>query len=261
MTQYLTPRQRQLFIDRLAEENDAPQLSGDQRRAALQQGVDMARADMQGLPDEEGFFSEESFSPEEDVQAENGAMDERLAALGFESAEELADAYERLERRYADLMDDVRRIEAAGRARRNERRLENDPNGRNRVIQAVWASRAEELEDIAQFLPEMSAYIAGHPEYAMETDGLERAYDAVRSHRYRSEERLLDDPEAVKRLSADPRVREAVLSAHLAGIYKSAAALPAFIDDGGNIPVAEPNKGGMDRAKAKLTAMLAGNAR
>ena len=158
-------------------------------------------------------------------------------------------------------MDDVRRIEAAGRARRNERRLENDPNGRNRVIQAVWASRAEDLEDIAQFLPEMSAYIAGHPEYAMETDGLERAYDAVRSHRYRSEERLLDDPEAVKRLSADPRVREAVLSAHLAGIYKSAAALPAFIDDGGSIPVAEPTRGGMDRAKAKLTAMLAGSAR
>ena len=221
----------------------------------------MARADMQGLPDEEGFFPEENALPEENASDENGAMAERLAALGFESAEELADAYERLERRYADLMDDVRRVEAAGRARRNERRLENDPNGRNRVIQAVWASRAEELEDIAQFLPEMSAYITGHPECAMETDGLERAYDAVRSHRYRSEERLLDDPEAVKRLSADPRVREAVLSAHLAGIYKSAAALPAFIDDGGNIPVAEPNKGGMDRAKAKLTAMLAGNAR
>ena len=182
MTQYLTPRQRQLFIDRLAEENDAPQLSGDQRRAALQQGANMARADMQGLPDEEGFFPEKHALPEENASDENGAMAERLAALGFENAGQLADAYERLE----------------------------------------------------------------------------RAYDAVRSHRYRSEERLLDDPEAVKRLSADPRVREAVLSAHLAGIYKSAAALPAFIDDGGNIPVAEPVKGGMDRAKAKLTAMLAG---
>ena len=251
MTQYLTPRQRQLFIDRLAEENDAPQLSGDQREAALQQGADMARADMRDMPDSEDFFLKE------EAQDGSGAMAERLAALGFENADQLADAYERLERRHADLMDDVRRIEAAGRARRNERSLENDPSGRNRVIQAIWASRAEDLEDIAQFLPEMSAYIAGHPEYAMETDGLERAYDAVRSHRYRSEERLLDDPEAVKRLSADPRVREAVLSAHLAGIYKSAAALPAFIDDGGNIPVAEPTKGGMDRAKAKLTALLA----
>ena len=119
MTQYLTPRQRQLFIDRLAEENDAPQLSGDQRRAALQQGANMARADMQGLPDEEGFFPEENALPEENASDENGAMAERLAALGFESAEELADAYERLERRYADLMDDVRRVEAAGRARRN----------------------------------------------------------------------------------------------------------------------------------------------
>ena len=250
MTQYLTPRQRQLFIDRLAEESDAPQLSGDQREAALQQGADMALADMQGAPNDEGFFLDE------EARDENGAMDERLAALGFESAGQLADAYERLARRHADLMEDVRRIEAAGRARRNERRLESDPSGRNRVIQAVWASRSAELEDVAQFLPEMSAYIAAHPECAVETDGLERAYDAVRSHRYRSEERLLDDPEAVKRLSADPRVREAVLTAHLAGIYKSAAALPAFIDDGGNIPVAEPNKGGMDRAKAKLTALL-----
>ena len=251
MNKYLTPRQRKLFINRLAEENDAPQLSGDQREAALQQGADMARADMRDMPDSEDFFLKE------EAQDGSGAMAERLAALGFENADQLADAYERLERRHADLMDDVRRIEAAGRARRNERSLENDPSGRNRVIQAIWASRAEDLEDIAQFLPEMSAYIAGHPEYAMETDGLERAYDAVRSHRYRSEERLLDDPEAVKRLSADPRVREAVLSAHLAGIYKSAAALPAFIDDGGNIPVAEPTKGGMDRAKAKLTALLA----
>ena len=92
MTQYLTPRQRQLFIDRLAEENDAPQLSGDQRRAALQQGADMARADMQGLPDEDGFFPEDGFSPEEDAMDENGAMAERLAALGFESGDQLADA-------------------------------------------------------------------------------------------------------------------------------------------------------------------------
>ena len=244
MTQYLTPDQRQRFIDQLAEENDVPQLDEDERKAALQQGADMARADLN-----------ESSAPAE-ATPEADPIAERLAALGFENIEGMMDAYERLSRRYADLMEDVRRVESTTRARQNERSLENDPDGRSRVIQAVWAARAGELQDIAQFLPEMTAYIMGHPEYAMETDGLERAYDAVRSHRYRSEENLLDDPEAVKRLSADPRVREAVLSAHLAEIYKSAAGLPTFIDDGGSIPAAEPDKGGMEKAKAKLVAML-----
>ena len=249
MTQYLTPEQRQRFIDRLAEEEETPQLTDAQRTNALQQGADMARADMQAAPDETNFFADEE-APEADPLAE------RLAALGFEDAQQLADAYERLSRRYADLLSDVRRAESVGRARRNEEALAPDPDGRNRVIRAAWVSRAAELEDVMQFLPEMSAYITDHPECALETDGLERAYDAVRSHRYRSEERLLDDPETVKRLSADPRVREAVLTAHLAGIYKSAAALPAFIDDGGSIPVSASGKGGMAKAKAKLTALL-----
>ena len=246
MTQYLTPDQRQRFIDQLAEENDVPSLDEDERKAALQQGADMARADMQGADP----------TNETEMPTATDALSERLATLGFENIEGMMDAYERLSRRYADLMEDVRRVESTARARQNERSLENDPDGRSRVIQAVWAARAGELQDIAQFLPEMTAYIMGHPEYAMETDGLERAYDAVRSHRYRSEENLLDDPEVVKRISADPRVREAVLSAHLAEIYKSAAGLPTFIDDGGSIPAAEPDKGGMEKAKAKLVAML-----
>ena len=243
MTQYLTTDQRQKFIDQLAGEDDM-QLDENERKAALLQGADMARADLN-----------ESDAPAE-ATPEADPIAERLSALGFENVEAMIDAYERLARRYADLMEDVRRVEATARARGNERSLESDPDGRSRVIQAVWAARAGELQDIAQFLPEMTAYIMGHPEQALATDGLERAYDAVRSHRYRSEENLLDDPEAVKRFSADPRVREAVLSAHLAEIYKSVEKLPTFIDDGGNIPAAAPDKGGMAKARAKLVAML-----
>ena len=59
-------------------------------------------------------------------------------------------------------------------------------------------------------LPEIAEYILAHPEYSIEEDGLERAYNAVRAAKYRSDEELLGDPESVKRLAADPRVKNAV---------------------------------------------------
>lgn len=256
MTQYLTPRQRQLFLKKLANTDAAEdmRLTPDEQSAALRHGAKMAQADLDSrLNDEDegsAFLQDDMTTPESD------ALAERLNALGFDEPEALIEAYERLSRRYADLLRDMRHAEAMSRARKNARLLEPDPSGRNRLIQNEWIRRADALSDLAQFLPDMAGYIAEHPEYAVETDGLERAYDAVRSHLYRSEEQLLDDPQAVKRLSADPRIRESVLTTHLASLYKSAQDLPAFIDDGGSTPGAAPSKGGMDKAKIKLLAML-----
>ena len=61
----------------------------------------------------------------------------------------------------------------------------------------------------------------------------------------------------VKRLAADPRVKNAVLVAHLAEVYRSGRELPAFIAGGGSIPAAaEKGAGGMQEARAKLEALL-----
>lgn len=256
MIQYLTPRQRQLFMRKLTDSNASQnaQLTADEQTAALRQGAQMAQADAQGTPlseeEEAALFDGEQLNEQTDPMAE------RLSALGFETSDELIDAYERLSRRYADLMQDIRRAEAMNRARKNARLLEPDPSGRNRLIQSEWIRRADELADLTQFLPDIAEYITAHPEYAVESDGLERAYDAVRSRLYRSEEELLGDPNAVKRLSADPRIRESVLTAHLAGIYKNGAELPTFIGDEGSTPGTAPAKSSMDRAKVKLLAML-----
>lgn len=256
MIQYLTPRQRKLFLSKLTDTSpeQSTLLTADEQANALRQGAQMAQSDMQNAPlseeEEAALFDGEV--PEE----ENDPAAERLNALGFQTGDELMDAYEHLSRRYADLMADIRRAEAMNRARKNARLLESDPSGRNRLIQSEWIRRADELADLTQFLPDMAEYITAHPEYAVESDGLERAYDAVRSRLYRSEEELLGDPNAVKRLSADSRIREAVLTSHLAGIYKNGAALPAFIGEEGSTPGSAPAKSGMDKAKFKLLAML-----
>ncbi len=117
-------------------------------------------------------------------------------------------------------------------------------------------ARAGSLRDLEALLPEIAEYILAHPEYSIEEDGLERAYNAVRAAKYRSDEELLGDPESVKRLASDPRVKNAVLVAHLAETYRAGRDLPAFISGGGVPAAADVPADGMRQARAKLEALL-----
>ena len=243
MNQYLTPEQRAQFEQQLAE--DA--LTEQQKQDAFQQGVDMAQADMADAAD-----------------GEPAAVDEDQEALrrsGFDSVQALLDAYETSQQSLREAEDALAQLNALARALENGERLAPESNdARSRRVQDAWKRRAGLMKDLEALLPEMAEYIMAHPAFALEEDGLQRAYDAVRADKYKSEDELLADPENVKRLSADPRVKSAVLTAHLSEIYKASRDLPAFIAAGGGIPAeADKPQDSMAQAKAKLEALLKKN--
>ena len=239
MNQYLTPEQRAAFEQQLAD--DA--LTDEEKQEAFQQGMDMAQADM-------GQAAEPA-----------AADDDALKRSGFDSVEALLAAYQQSQADLNQAEEALRQMAALSRALENGRQLEpDDPDARNRRVQDTWKRRAGAMRDLEKLLPDMAEYILAHPEFAVQEDGLERAYDAVRAGKYKSEDELLDDPESVKRFAADPRVKSAVLTAHLAEVYKAGHELPAFIAGGGSIPgdMAKPHDG-MEQAKAKLEEMLKKN--
>ena len=241
MNQYLTPEQRAQFEQQLAQ--DA--LSEQEKQQAFQQGVDMAQADL----------TEETNQPAADEDQE------ALRRSGFESVQALLDAYEQSQKSLSEAEDTLSQLTALARALENGEKLAPESGeARSRRVQDEWKRRAGLMKDLEALLPEMAEYIMAHPAFSLEEDGLQRAYDAVRSGKYQSEEELLSDPETVKRLSADPRVKSAVLTAHLSEVYRAGRDLPAFIAAGGGIPAeADKPESGMAQAKAKLEALLKKN--
>ena len=239
MNQYLTPEQRAQFERQLAGGG----LTEEQKQAAFRQGQDMARADLSA-------GAEES----QDTDADEDA----LARSGFASVQALLEAYEASQAQLNEAVEALKRLNALARALENGQALEPEkPEARASRVQKAWKGSAAGMRDLEALLPEIAEYILAHPEYSIEEDGLERAYNAVRAARYRSDEELLGDPESVKRLAADPRVKNAVLVAHLAEVYKSGRELPAFIAGGGSIPAAPAaTTDGMQQAREKLEALL-----
>ena len=238
MNQYLTPEQRSEFERQLA----GGALTNEEKQAAFQQGAQMARADLAA--------DAPAAAPSADADA--------LARSGFDSVQALLDAYEASQAQLGEAAEALRRLNAMLRALQNGEELTPEkPEERAIRVQKAWKGSAAGMRDLEALLPEIAEYILAHPEYSIEEDGLERAYNAVRAAKYRSDEELLGDPESVKRLAADPRVKNAVLVAHLAEVYRSGRELPAFIAGGGSIPAAtEKGAGGMQEARARLEALL-----
>lgn len=262
MAEYLTREQRAALEAQLAAEDG---LSEEQAETAFQQGVRMAQADEQGAQAQKAW----------------GREQEALRQAGFESVAQLAEAYQaasaavrELRGMVEHLLEMERAMEAAasmdpvhpeyavrGQVETGLRPMREQARraARNRLIQQDWNDSAAQMEDLERLLPEMAEYILRHPKYADESDGLLRAYDAVRSAKYRDEERAMRDPEFIRRMAADERVREAVLRAHLEEVYRENEA-PQSIGSGaqgGKIPLTGRKPiTGMEMAKKRLEAML-----
>ena len=148
-----------------------------------------------------------------------------------------------------------RRMEAELRPMKEQARR----TARSRMIQQDWQDSAAGMADLERMLPEIAEYIMRNPRYADESDGLQRAYDAVRSAKYRNEEAMLTDPEFIARMAENEQIREAVLRAHLDEIRRSDR-VPQAVGVGaetGKTPVTEKKPiTGMEQAKKRLEAAL-----
>lgn len=260
MTEYLTKEQRAELERQLS---GAPELTGEQARQAAWEGARMAQADME----------------QAGMEQANGRQ--TLREYGFESIQEMAAAYERTQATVMELKEMLNQLLAMEKAERTAAELDaRHPEyavrrqielelrpmreqmnraTRNRMIQKEWQDSAAQMHDLQRLLPEIAEYIMRNPKYADEADGLLRAYDAVRSGKYRDEETMLLDPEFISRMAQDERVRSAVLEAHLQEIRRGGG-IPQSIGAGtetGKTPLTGRKPiTGMDQAKKRLEAML-----
>lgn len=254
MKEYLTPEQR-AELERQLQEGG---LTDEQAEAAFEQGARMAQAD--GAREEERrLLAEHGFEGVGDLLdawkrttqavSELRSMLEQLTAL--EKADRTAAELDALHPEYAVR----RRIELELRPMREQARQA----ARARMIQQDWKESALKMRDLEQLLPEIAEYIMRNPRYADESEGLMRAYDAVRSARYRDEEELLSDPEFVARMAGNGQIREAVLRAHLEELRKNGS-VPQPVgagSEGGKTPVTGKKPiTGMEQAKKRLEAAL-----
>ena len=241
------------------------------------QGGEPAPADAQGAaPDAPAPVDSVAPAPAPDGQALSALMSE----LGVSSAEELVERYRDRESKATEYKDMLAQVLAYQQALDNEEELDsNDPldsvkkavreeirplydklqaDARNKLVQEAWNADAKDMPDIADVMPDITEFISKHPELAVSNDGLRRAYDSVRSSKYRTEAQMLADDEFVKRMAANEKIKEAVLQNHLGELARSGEAVPNSIGSGGNIPLTgqkqAPNS--MAQAKSGLAKML-----
>ncbi len=263
MTEYLTKEQRAELERQLAGE-----LTGEEAQAAFEEGARMAQEEMGGGREEE--------LPEMDD--EDRAF---MKKYGFEKLADVRRAFMMLQDvlgKQRELMNDLREIEradataaaldarhpeyAAGRMFEMELRPVREKAraaARNRMIQQDWMASAAGMRDLEKVLPEIAEYIMEHPRYAEDSEGLLRAYEAVRSRKYRDPLEMMEDPEFIQMMAENEQVKEAVLRAHMEEIRKGERipqSVGAAGEDGkmpltGRRPIT-----GMEMAKKRLEYML-----
>lgn len=279
---YLTPEQEAAFIKDLESQGGDPDggaLTPEAEQQAIQEGAQMAAADAQN-----GTMPGADAPAQTDSTAQQASADaQALTQLGFGSMDELINAYREATRKESEMRNMLTEISAIQQSLNNEEQIDpNDPDAktkqlinsamkplldskraeaRNRLIQEKWnASEAATAADLAELMPDIHEYLKANPRYSVDEDGLQRAYDAVRSKKYKTEDMLTSDPEFLKRMAGNEQIRKMVIEDHLQQIARNGEAVPQTITDGGSTPLtAKKNVSGMEQAKQKLLSMLGGN--
>lgn len=203
-----------------------------------------------------------------------------LNDLGVSSVEELAERYKERESKATEYKDMLAQLLAYQQALDNESDLDpTDPldsvkkavreeikplydklqaDARNKVVQDAWNRDAKDMPDIADVMPEIAQFISEHPDLAVSDDGLRRAYDSVRSKKYKTEAQMLADDEFIKRMANNEKIKEAVLRDHLSEIARTGEGVPNSIGSGGDIPLTGQKQAptSMQQARSGLAKML-----
>lgn len=240
-------------IEAMLQQENAPEggeeaISQNQAQEALQEGAQMAQADLQAA------------AATNDSSGNSGANSTGgLQELGFGSVEELVQQYKALMAEAQTQKEMLTQLTALQQAAENAEDLDpNDPNSaikkvvrdeleplikdmkakaRNRVVQDAWSKSAADKPDIQEIMPEIQQFIREHPELSVAEDGLSRAYDAVRSKKYRSEDSLLNDSEFIRKAAGNEKIKNAVIEAYLQEVAKSGENVPESIAEGGGVPL------------------------
>jgi hypothetical protein len=271
---YLSPDQESQFVSQLNA-----QLTPEQQQAAIQQGADMAAQDLASAG-----ATPPAGAPVAPVDsgAAGGLSPEIMEEFGVSSIEELVAALREASGKSGEYKQMLTDLLAFSKAKNNQQQLDpSDPmhsvkaaireemgpvldelgrKAKNKIVQDAWGEAAKEMPDLMDLQGDIAEYIKKYPELAVDENGLRRAYDGVRSQKYRSEDALLDDDEFVKKAAANEKVKNAVLSAHLNEIARNGEPTPPSIGEVGGTPLAGAKAApdNMEKAKRGLLSMLGG---
>ena len=263
MDKYLTPEQEAEFKSKLgapAENQPSPEAQPPVEDMGNPASVDAAAA-----------------APAEPAPDPNAAI---LAEHGFNSVEEMANAFKEVTAQSGQWKDMLSQLLAFQQALDNQSEVEpEDPlntvkkavreemspiyeklqrEAQNKIVQEAWGKDAKNMPDLTDMMPEITAFIQEHPELAIANDGLSRAYHSVRSAKYKPESKMLEDADFIKRMASNEKVKDAVIKEYLAAAAKNGEGVPTSISGGGSVPLTgkkqPPNS--MDQAKKGLAQML-----
>lgn len=263
MDKYLTPEQEAEFMSKLgapSEEQPSPEAQPPVEDNPASAPVDAAAA-----------------APATPAVDPNAAI---LAEHGFNSLEEMANAFKEITGQSNQYKEMLSQILAFQQALDNQSEIEpDDPlntvkkavreemapiyekmqrEAQNKLVQEAWGNDAKNMPGLTDMMPEITAFIQEHPELAIANDGLSRAYHTVRSRKYKPESEMLEDKEFIKRMASNDKIKDAVIKEYLAAAAKNGEGVPPSIGGGGNVPLTgkkqPPNS--MDQAKKGLAQML-----
>lgn len=200
--------------------------------------------------------------------------------LGFETIEDLVNGYKDLQGQHGQYRDMLTQLLAFQQALDNNKELDpKDPmssvkkavreemapvyeklqqDAKNKLVQEAWGKDAKNLSGLTDMMPEITMYLSEHPELSVANDGLKRAYEGVRSSKYRTESELFADNAFVERASQNEKIKDAVIKEYLAKTAKQGEDVPPSIAGGGNVPLTGKKQApsSMDQAKSGLAKML-----
>lgn len=270
MADYLNEEQKAQFMNMLGanEPQQEPQNSTGDETSPVEDNPGAAPVDAAAS------------APEVPTAPQPNPGEDALKELGMESVEALAKQYKDMIAQTNQYKEMLSQLLAFQQALDNKEELEpSDPlntvkkavreemapiydklqqDAKNKLVQEAWGEDAKNMPGLTDMMPEITAFIQQHPELSVANDGLRRAYEGVRSSKYRTESEMLDDSKFVERMASNEKVKDAVIKEYLANAARNGDNVPNSIGEGGNVPLtgkkAAPNS--MEQAKAGLAKML-----
>lgn len=267
MGKYLNDEQTQEFMGKLEQAGMSKdgELTPEAQQQAMEQGAEMAKADLQN-----GAVDAAQADPNQELLAQLGVKDVNELAERYRSATEETGKYKDMLSTllaYQQALNTKEEltggnpVDSVAETVRKEmgpvyEKLQQE--ARNKLVQEAWGKDAKNMPDIAELMPEISEFMKAHPDLAVQNDGLQRAYDSVRSGKYRSEEQMLNDDQFLQKAASNERVRQQVIKEYLSELARSGESLPASVGNGGDMPLTGRKKApdSMEQAKAGLGKML-----
>lgn len=275
------PEAQAAFLKELQSQGGDPgeEMSPEQQQAAEQQGAQDAQADLEAAgADTPDVGAQQQAAQQQPAAQQPDPSAQILAQYGFSDLNSFVQAFQQTSAANAKAQEQLLRLTNIQKAMENTDALDDsDPTKatilgvlqpllqetqdltRGQMLRDAWNQDSQTMADLQQFMPDIQAHLKDHPELSVDPAGLRRAYDAVRSRQFRTEDQLLADPKFLEKAKGSKQLKDSIIADYLNDIQRGKN-IPASVGAGGSTPLSgeKPKPKTMDEAFGVLTKMLGG---